>query len=367
MPIKTTSTTSKLPDAVEEFRQSCGDLEPRVVIYFASPQYDPAALSEQMQAAFPSAALAGCTTAGEICGSKLLTKSVVAMFLDQEVVEDAACVVVEQVQGEPHYGEALWQVAAHFKTPLPALDLRKHVGVVLIDGLSGGEERLMEKIGGLTDLSFVGGSAGDDREFRTTQVAANGKAYTNAAVLLVLRLPHGFDILKTQSFRGTGKALVANAVDEAHRKVIQFNHRPALEAYAEAVGVPSAQAAALFMRHPLGLMVQGEPYVRSPHRVEDGSILFFCQIKEGVELQVLDATDIVTDTRTALEAKKRELGKITGLIDFQCFLRTLQLRDENQCDPYGEIFSGIPTVGFSTYGEAFLGHINQTSTMLLFR
>ena len=367
MPIKTACSTKKLPDAVWELGQRRGDIKPRVVIYFASPHYDPAGLSKQMKKAFPGSTLAGCTAAGEICGNKMLTESIVAMFLDQDVVEDAACAVVEQVHGELRLGEPLRQVAAHFQTPISALDLRKHVGIILIDGLSGAEERLMEKIGDLTDLFFVGGAAGDNLEFRATQVAADGRAYTDAAVLLVLRLKNGFDILKTQSFRGTGKTLVANEVNEARRRVIQFNHRPALAAYAEAVGVAPEKAAALFMRHPLGLMVQGEPYVRSPQRVENGSMLFFCQIKGGMELQVLDATDIVTDTRTALEAKKRELGEIAGLIDFQCILRTLQLRDENKCDQYGELFAGIPAVGFSTYGEEFLGHINQTSTILLFR
>jgi len=28
--------------------------------------------------------------------------------------------------------------------------------------------------------------------------------------------------------------------------------------------------------------------------------------------------------------------------------------------------SGIPAVGFSTYGEQYLGHVNQTSTILVF-
>jgi hypothetical protein len=67
-----------------------------------------------------------------------------------------------------------------------------------------------------------------------------------------------------------------------------------------------------------------------------------------------------------VEARKAA-GAIAGMIDFQCILRTLQLRDEQRCDRYGEIFEGIPAIGFSTYGEAYLGHMNQTSTMLVFR
>jgi hypothetical protein len=86
-----------------------------------------------------------------------------------------------------------------------------------------------------------------------------------------------------------------------------------------------------------------------------------------MELHVLNATDIVEDTRAALASKKRDLGRIRGLLNFNCILRTLQLRAENRCDEYGSLFSEIPSVGFSTYGEEYLGHINQTSTMLLFR
>jgi len=132
-------------------------------------------------------------------------------------------------------------------------------------------------------------------------------------------------------------------------------------------GVSPEKAAAEFMQHPLGLMVDGDPFVRSPQRLHDRGILFYCHIKQGMELEVLQATDIVTHTRQAIEARKASGEPISGIIDFQCILRALQLRGENRCDQYGAIFDGIPTAGFSTYGEAFLGHINQTSTMLVFR
>jgi hypothetical protein len=86
-----------------------------------------------------------------------------------------------------------------------------------------------------------------------------------------------------------------------------------------------------------------------------------------MELEVLQATDLVAHTAHAIEARKTTGAPISGIIDFQCILRTLQLREEKRCDDYGAIFAGIPTVGFSTCGEAYLGHINQTSTMLVFR
>ncbi len=367
MAIKTAYSTGDLPEAVANLNAQCGDTQPRVVICFASAKHDPSALSQQMKAAYPAACVVGCSTAGEIAGGKMMTKSVVAMFLDEKVVEDAAVAVVENLSGGPCVREAFAEFERHFNAPVSSLDIRKHVGMVLVDGLSGAEEGLMEKIGDRSDLFFVGGSAGDDLKFQRTYVLADGKTYTDAAVLLVLRLRNGFDIIKTQSFKITGKLLVATSVDEAHRTVIEFNHKPAIASYSEAVGVPAQEATAQFMRHPLGLMIAGEPFVRSPQRVQDQAMVFYCQIKEGMELQLLEATDIVTDTRAALEAKKATAGHVAGLINFNCILRTLQLQSENRCDQYGAIFSGIPTVGFSTYGEEYLGHMNQTSTMLLFR
>ena len=86
-----------------------------------------------------------------------------------------------------------------------------------------------------------------------------------------------------------------------------------------------------------------------------------------MDLALLESTNIIVDTKAALERKKMELGRISAIINFHCILRTLELEQKHQTDEYGRIFAGIPTIGFSTYGEEFIGHINQSSTMLVFR
>jgi hypothetical protein len=288
------------------------------------------------------------------------------MLLDQETVARAAVAVVEDLAGRLDVAGAFSKFEGQLGAPVSSLAIDQYVGIVLADGLSGAEEALMEKLGDRSDIFFVGGSAGDDLNFKRTHVMAEGRAFTNAAVLLLLELKHGFDIVKTQSFGTTGKRLLATKVDPAHRLVLEFDHQPAIEAYAHALGVSPQEAPGLFMRHPLGLMADGDPYVRSPQQVHEGGMVFYCQIKEGMELEVLEATDIVAHTDRAIQARKASSDPIAGIIDFQCILRTLQLREEKRCDQYGAIFAGIPTAGFSTYGEAYLGHMNQTSTILVF-
>ena len=367
MSITTAYSTKELSDAVTDLKAQSGDCKPRAVLFFASSKYNPVELSRQMQAAFPDACVAGCSTAGEIAGGKMISESVAAMFLDEEIVGQTASAVVENLREGVSISGAFAKMERELHAPFSSLDIEKYVGIVLADGLSGAEEALMDKLGDRTDVLFVGGSAGDDLKFASTHVMIDGRSYNNAAVLFLLELKHGFDIVKTQSFQTTGEILVATQVDEPLRLVVEFDHKPAIEAYAQALGVSPEEAPAEFMKHPLGLMVDGDPFVRSPQRLHDRGILFYCQIKQGMELEVLKATDIVAHTRQAIETRKASGKPISGIIDFQCILRTLQLRGENRCDQYGAIFDGIPTAGFSTYGEAFLGHINQTSTMLVFR
>ena len=171
--------------------------------------------------------------------------------------------------------------------------------------------------------------------------------------------------MKTQSFKTTGKRLVATEVNEATREVISFDNKPAPLAYAEAVGTTVEDAPNQFMSHPLGLLADEEIFVRSPQQIKDGKMVFYCNVLEGMEMAVLTSTDIVADTRAAIEAKNNRENAIAGIVNFNCILRTLELEKDNLTDAYGKIFSEIPTVGFSTYGEEYLGHINQTATMLL--
>jgi hypothetical protein len=162
------------------------------------------------------------------------------------------------------------------------------------------------------------------------------------------------------------KNLLPTSVDEASRKVIEFNGKPAVTAYAEALGVSEAEASVQFMAHPVGLMSEDEPFVRSPQRIEGSAIYFYCQIRNGIELEILSSTDIIADTKKALETMENKVGPIKALINFNCILRALQIENEQKNEEYGEIFRNIPTVGFSTYGEEYIGHINQTATMLVF-
>jgi hypothetical protein len=246
-------------------------------------------------------------------------------------------------------------------------DYKEFGGIVLVDGLSTKEEEVMDKIGSQTNIIFVGGSASDALKFDKTYVYANGKAYNDAALLAVFKTRKGIDHIKTQSVDVTDIDLTITKAEPKKRAVIEFDNKPAAIRYAEVLKVNRSEIDSKFFAEPLGLVIDDDVYIRSCQRAEGDTMIFYCGMMEGMNLKLCKIRNIIPDTKNAVEKKVKELGSIAGIVDFRCVLRTLQMTNEGTVDDYAGIFNGIQTIGFSTYGEEFLGHINQTSTMLVFK
>jgi len=362
------STKTSIEEIVLDIKSQLNGFETRLLIVFASSSFDQIQLNTLTQKAFSGCQIIGCSTSGEIVSGKMLKNSVVAMALNSDVIEDVKVEVMENLKEKTSAETAFKSFENYFDGSMADLDINKYVGIILADGLSASEERVMDSIGDLTNVHFIGGSAGDDLKFVCTYVYANGKTYTNAAVLALIKLKTEFDIIKTQSFCILNSKLNVTKAKENEREVIEFNNKPAVKAYAEAIGVSVDQLQNHFMTNPVGLVADGDNiFVRSPMQIKGESVLFYCSIAEGLEVSVLESTDIIKDTKEIVEKKRKELGNISGIINFNCILRTLELEQKGQTEQYGEIFKDIPTIGFSTYGEEYIGHINQTATMLVFK
>jgi hypothetical protein len=286
--------------------------------------------------------------------------------LDAASVPNATVSAIDDPRDDGAVGRALNQVCRAFGRAPGQLNGIRHLGLVLHDGLSGAEEAVMAAITSRSNVPFVGGSAGDDLRFQATRVFVNfePRSGTSAVALLEMERPYG--LLKTQSFDVLDDVLKVTDVDEATRTVREFNGRPAALEYARVVGVSADELPGHFQDQPLGLLVSAnEPFVRSPQRLKGDEVVFYCQVKRGMALRLLRSRSIVTETRRELGRKLAELGQVEGIIQFNCILRTLELERKGECEAYAGLFQDVPTIGFSTYGESYIGHINQTATMVL--
>lgn len=360
-----------VPALIEGLRAGLGDRTASAVVWFASAEYDPAEFAGPIAAAFPGASVVGCSTAGEFTHTGTGTGGATAFALPAGIAVRAVAALGD-LSADVAAGTdaAVAQVEAALGSPLRALDPSSHLAVVLIDGMHGDEELVNERLGNAAPvLDVVGGSAGDDLAFESTWVAVGDTVSRHGLALLVLETAVPFRVVKTCSFVPTGRKLTITRADVANRTVLEFDHLPAVEAYADAVGIETeAVDGTAFMSHPVGLMIDGQPWVRSPRAVVGtGGLAFYAQILEGMEVEVLSATDLVGETRAALEAATAELGgRASGALMFNCILRRLQMDAEGTGGRFVESFGGVPTAGFHTYGETWLGHVNQTLTGIVF-
>ena len=231
MNIKTAySMKTDLKDVVADITSQLENFDTKLVIFFASSAFPPVEIAERIEAAFPTAETFGCSTAGEIVTGKMLTKSVVAMAFNSQGIKNSKVEVLEDLSKESFRAFNAFQ--RHFGETMKEMEPRRYVGIVLVDGLSGKEELIMDRIGDLTNVTFIGGSAGDDLKFTRTYVYANGKSYTNAAVLAILEPGVEFSFIKTQSFCELPQKLVVTKANEFTREVLEFNNKPAAAAYA---------------------------------------------------------------------------------------------------------------------------------------
>jgi hypothetical protein len=368
MSIKTAySTKHTAEEAAIEIKNMFAGIHPKMVVFFASSIFDQQSISQMMKETFSNAQVFGCSTAGEIVSGKVLKNAIVAMAFDEETISDVKVEIAQNIKAGTDIKGIFNNFGQYYSIPANKMSPDEYVGMILIDGLSLAEEKIMDMVGDLTNVVFVGGSAGDDLKFSATHVCANGQAYTNAAVLALIKPAVGFDFIKTQSFRTLDKRLMATKVNESSREIIEFNNQPAAKTYAEALNTTPDDLSNRFIHNPVGLLIGNDIYVRSPQQTKGDNVVFYCVIKQGVELALLESTNIVKDTRASVEEKRNGNGNISGIINFHCILRTLDLEQQGLTEEYGKIFSDIPTIGFSTYGEEYLGHINQTSTMQVFK
>jgi hypothetical protein len=347
------------------------------IVFFSAATHDGGLVSRTLTQKFPAAAVIGCSTNGEFSQDATSKGGISALALAPSKIKRASARLVRFSDGDDNGGMdlALSKAAGELATGVGASDLRsldpqKFVGIVLFDGLHGHEERGNELLGNLAPtLSFVGGSAGDDLTFTVTKVFSGDQETDEGAALLLFESAVPFVISKTCSFVPSETSFVVTRADVKNRVIYELDGEPVLEAYAKALGTtPDQLNTEVFMSHPLGVMIDGQAWIRSPaYPVPDGGLKFYCNVDEGMRISVMNSTDLVADTREAMQDAKSRLGApISGGLAFNCVLRRLEMDAKNLHQGFLDTFKGMQVGGFHTNGETWLGHINQTFTALWF-
>lgn len=357
-----TASGSDTSQVAEVISQALSGEDSDLTILFSTRDCDLPALEKELRSVLQGPVL-GCTTAGEIGPDGFQQGTVVGVTLKGEL--DVTVVPIPSLQNldSRALSAVRQQCRQHTKT---CPDGWSSFGVVLIDGLSGAEERLMASLHSiLPDIPLVGGSAGDDLCFEQTGVWLEGRFQTDAAVLAIINTPLPWSLIKTQHICERPQIMVITEAAPDRRIVFEIDGMPAADAYAARVGVPiEALGPDIFSRYPMVLRIGDEVFVRSIQRAQpDKSLVFFCAIEEGLVLSLGSGKDLLADWDRCLTDAQQAVGGASVLIGFDCILRRLELRARDQFEAAKVITQRHNLIGFHTYGEQRGGvHVNQTFT-----
>ncbi len=335
---------------------------PALTLLFVDSQYDLDGLGTELHRQIRGPVLA-CTTVGhQIAERGLMDHGMVAAT----IVTDQLTAEIEPIHGLGRFGVAQAQeLATRLAIDTPSRVAGTRFGVILIDGMSFAEERVMALLFGASNgLSIVGGSAGDGERYKTTYVYDGERFVTDAAVVARVDTTLPCGTFGFQNFLPRQERLVVTRAVIENRQILELNGLPARQAYCQAIGCQELDSG-ITAHHPLLLRWDGRFYARAIRGWDDNRLDLFCAIEEGMVVRIGEATDLVGTIEQQYGGLKAELngGEPLVLVAFHCFQRRLEIERTQQQERYRQAVAKHPLIGFCTYGEQYNGlHVNQTAT-----
>lgn len=312
-------------------------------------------LCGELRRDYPQASIVGCSTAGEIAGTRVLDRSVVATAVSfQSSRAEVAVVELESAKSCAEAGRALAGALPH--------EGLVHV-FVLSEGLAVNGTDLARGLASAlpAGVAVTGGLSGDAERFKRTLVLFGEEARSGRVVAVGLygdRLRFGFGSLGGWDAFGPMRRVTRSSGNQ----LFELDGRPALALYKQYLGDHSAELPAsallfpLLVRPPDG---QSE-VVRTVLSVDDAdqSMTFAGDVVENAEAQLMMANfDRLVDGAegAASRAHQALLGTSTELaLLVSCVGRKLLLkqRTEEEVEVVRDVLGDRACLaGFYSYGE----------------
>jgi len=351
-------------NAVEALARQLGAGPFSLLMLFVSPQADLERLPEEARRIFGDLPIIGCTTAGEISEAGYGDDTIVALALPAEYFRVDTLTIADLTRLDPPaLASALIRTRMAMAEHYP--ELAHEFAILLVDGLSQKEDELTSALAtGMGATPMLGGSAGDGTRFTRTFVLDGERLSQNAAVLALVRTECPVRVFNFDHLVPTERRMVVTEADPRRRVVRKINAEPAAREYARLVGIDPEQLSTFtFAAHPVAVRMGTRHHVRAIRQVmENGDLVFFSAIDEGVVLTITEPGDMVGQLNREL-ARLSLPERPTAILAFDCILRRLEAEEKQSVGRVSELLRRHGVIGFSTYGEQFGPmHVNQTMT-----
>jgi hypothetical protein len=332
------------------------------VIVFSSIKYDQEKMLAGVRSVTKDALLVGASTAGEITTDGPLAKhSVAVMMISSDTIGFSSGLGEDIAKNAREAGKvAAEQVKARSGDRLKAF-------MMFSDALAGnGADTVRGVLDSLGQhFPVVGGSSGDDFNFKKTYQYLNDKVYSGAIVGLGLEGDFKIGIGVKHGWIPVGTPL---KVTKSEGSVLhELDGKPAISIYEDYFGAEEAKnlrtetLAKLALQYPLGMKVEGsdELMLRAPFSVDaNGSITCAAEVPEGTEMQLMIGSQEEA-FKVAKVAAQSAIAQLEGatpkaVIIFNCIARSklFGTRAGEEIAAIQEaVGADVPLIGFYTYSE----------------
>ncbi len=310
-------------------------------------------LVDWWQNTHPEAQLVGCSTAGEILDTQVLSNSIVVTVLRFS----HSTVTLSNTAFEA--GEDSYAIGQRLASGLPKENLK--LCFVLSDGLNVNGTRLVDGLAQtLPDCTLItGGLAGDGKRFAETQVCVNHNFGKRRAVAVgfygdQLEIGHG-------SLGGWSTFGPKRRITRASENVLfELDNHSALELYKTYLGDYADELPSSGLLFPLRITTpEGKSFVRTLLAINEqkGSMTFAGDVPEGATAQLMrsNVDSLIDGAHGAAQHARHTLGNAPELaILISCVGRRLVMdqRVEEEIEAVQEEFSTHTTLcGYYSYGE----------------
>ena len=333
---------------------------PRLLVVLAAPHHNLEAVARELALQLPQTQVIGCTTAGEIAGSRALSDALVLWALGGTGVR------VQTGHGLGT-GPELREAAQRAASCLETLERRAHTAMILLsDGLGGDQMEVVRGAYDATgiDVPLIGGCAGDGLAMRQTRQLHGQEVFSGAVVAAAISSDRPLGVGVSHGWTPSSEPML---VTESRGTLLSsLDDRPALEVYLDFFNPPASvrqdtHAFADFAAvHPIGIRRRDRIEMRHITGCdrENGALLLVAEVPQGA-LAFLSRGDYASMLAAAGEsatAAVQALGDAppVGLLLFDCVSRRSIFGEQHlqeEAELIARCAGQVPTAGFYTYGE----------------
>lgn len=351
--------------------------EPKLLLVFASFDYDIARLLAGVASVAGTVPVLGCTTAGEIGPLPGSGNSVVTVGFGGPFE-----VTLGYAEGVRESARAVGGAVARTLLPLP--ETRHRLTIVLTDALGSDQQELVRGMYGVlgATVRLVGGGAGDNLGLVTARQFVGEQVLQGAVVAASIGTDGPIGLSVRHGWHRHGGAMMVTG--STGLTVHTLDDRPALDVYLERHLAPRgvehdpAAFAAFALTRPLAVTRRGTVAIRHVLAADPVNRLLVCaaSLPRGATAW-LAGGDVDSLLAAADSACADAIGQLDGvpplgLLVFDCVARRGVLGDdgcERERRMLAERAGEVPLAGFYTYGEiartrGVNGYHNQTIVAL---